>query len=131
MIKSEIELRNFNGFKNGREELMEFFAIRNKSALFSTEASAAKTIMITGSKTADIVISRELPMLPKVLPASRPDNAMKNFASARRYRKKIIFPKPKANGLGINTKGTDIEAISRTVILMYGVILIIMEDVEE
>ena len=37
-----------------------------------------------GSKIAEKAISLELPIPPKVLPASRPHRAMKNFASARR-----------------------------------------------
>ena len=84
IIKIEIEIRTFNGLKNGIEDIAEFVNIRYKSVVLKTNASAAKTIIITGSNTADIVISLELPILPKVLPASNPDNAIKNFPRARR-----------------------------------------------
>src|SRR5208282_4715980 len=89
-----------------------------------TKASAAKTIIVVGSMTADMLISRELPMPPNALPASRPHTAMKNRASTRRYRKRMMFPMP-PDGSVTNTRGTKREATRMAAIHIHGVILMI------
>jgi hypothetical protein len=75
-----------------------------------TKASAANTTMVVGSMTADTLISRELPMPPKALPASRPKSAMKNRATTSRYRNRMMFPIP-PYGSVTYTSGTKREAV--------------------
>ena len=77
--------------------------------VLKTKASAAKTMMVVGSMTADTLISRELPMPPKALPASRPSSAMKNRATTSRYRNRMMFPIP-PYGSVTYTSGTKREA---------------------
>jgi len=96
------------------------------SIVFNTKAIAAHVIMVIGSAIADRLISRELPIPPKVEPASRPSKAIKNLADTIRYKNNIIFAGTESAG-GKNNTGTNVAAAITKPIFRYGANLIIKE----
>jgi hypothetical protein len=98
--------------------------------VLKTNAKAAKTIMVVGSMIDDMLISRELPIPPKQLPASRPASAMKNRARASKYKKRMMFPIPPM-GSGIKTSGTKRAATRIAASVARGVTRVIREELGE
>jgi hypothetical protein len=85
--------------------------------VLNEKANVETTMITTGSKMAEIVISRELPMPPKELPASSPPNAIINLAITIKYRNSITLPIPKSIS-GIKVSGMQSDAASRKIIFI-------------
>ena len=116
MMNNDSEISSVDGLIN-RDDLRDVPNISYRFVVFNSNPKAVKTIIITGSMTAETVISRELPIPPKVLPASNPANAIKNLAKTSKYKKRMILPKPAAIP-GIYTTGTHKDATSMHTMLM-------------
>jgi hypothetical protein len=104
--------------------------ISKKLMLSKLKATAAKTTMMVGSMIAEMLISRELPMPPNVLPASRPLREIKTLVSINTYKNSMTLPRT-LEVPGINIRGTNKTSSRDPMKLIYGAIRMMIDELRE
>jgi hypothetical protein len=104
--------------------------IRGIDVVLEIRPTVKSDTRIDGSMSDDIIASLLLPIPPKVLPASSAELIIKNLPSAR-IETNIIASPGKPAGRSFVVNGTKTDAATAVAKTIYGVALVIHEEVSE